>query len=348
MSHFWESPSFSWNLPDSQEFRTDVLNPLDIGYQPRQRFLNMYTLRDLRNNNNLGGAGPNTLGHIFDDQNQPQIWIFTPKKLNPDNSDPGLTGVPSTPMYEEHIDKVEDVLYNIFPSTPGSTSVRVHVKEYRPMVNIPDNADHDYNFARGKILIQYQPAPRACAGGQEPKAKYRVWVDGLDDDHINDEWEAGQEQHVPAPAGPGQLDSCPQTSSSVSSASATSSTPLSASSMATTVQATSPTAQGTATSKSRSVSIVTVPSVIVTLTVPSVTVTAPPTPTCDDQCKLNKGNRCNCDENGCDADSPACCANSSCPKCDCKLDDSDHGYTCNFDCCATNTCQWSSASPADE
>lgn len=83
ISHFWEAPSFSWNLPDSQEFRTDVLNPLDTGYQPRQRFLNMYTLRDLRNNNNLVGAGPNTLGHILDDQNQPQIWIFTPKSSTP-------------------------------------------------------------------------------------------------------------------------------------------------------------------------------------------------------------------------------------------------------------------------
>lgn len=64
----------------------------------------------------------------------------------------------------------------------------------------------------------------------------------------------------------------------------------------------------------------------------------PPVATCDDKCKLDKGNACNCNENGCDADSPACCGDASCPPCTCNEDG------CNADspaCCASNTCAWS-------
>ncbi|KAK8059107.1 glucan 1-3-beta-glucosidase [Apiospora saccharicola] len=63
-----------------------------------------------------------------------------------------------------------------------------------------------------------------------------------------------------------------------------------------------------------------------------------PTPTCDDRCKLDKGNPCNCNEHGCDDNSPACCVNTSCPDCYC----SDTGCDLNSPkCCETNTCAWS-------
>lgn len=76
--------------------------------------------------------------------------------------------------------------------------------------------------------------------------------------------------------------------------------------------------------------------------VPTKTVTSPetgPTDDCDDGCKVTNGNACTCNENGCDEDSPACCANRTCPTCYCS---GAHG--CSADspaCCRTNSCAWS-------
>ncbi|KAK2763346.1 hypothetical protein FQN54_009982 [Arachnomyces sp. PD_36] len=70
---------------------------------------------------------------------------------------------------------------------------------------------------------------------------------------------------------------------------------------------------------------------------PTTTEPESPAPTCDDKCKLDAGNPCNCDENGCDEQSPSCCSTGNCPKCECGengcSDDSP-------DCCASGTCQW--------
>ncbi|EER40925.1 exo-beta-1,3-glucanase [Histoplasma capsulatum H143] len=72
--------------------------------------------------------------------------------------------------------------------------------------------------------------------------------------------------------------------------------------------------------------------------VPTTTGPGDPEPTCDDKCKLDKGNPCKCNENGCDSESPSCCGNASCPMCECG------GNTCSPSspaCCKTETCQWS-------
>jgi hypothetical protein len=62
------------------------------------------------------------------------------------------------------------------------------------------------------------------------------------------------------------------------------------------------------------------------------------TPDCDDACKLDRGNPCTCDESGCDANSPSCCGNASCPLCNCDESGCDAGSP---SCCASDTCQWS-------
>lgn len=64
----------------------------------------------------------------------------------------------------------------------------------------------------------------------------------------------------------------------------------------------------------------------------------PPTSTCDEACKLNKGNRCNCNENVCDVSSPSCCAGAICPVCDCS---EGRCSPTSPDCCASGTCAWS-------
>ncbi|KAK7959599.1 uncharacterized protein PG986_004453 [Apiospora aurea] len=65
----------------------------------------------------------------------------------------------------------------------------------------------------------------------------------------------------------------------------------------------------------------------------------PEEPTCDDKCKLDRGNPCNCNENGCDDYSPACCGNASCPSCDCNESGCSSGSPA---CCASGTCAWAS------
>jgi hypothetical protein len=74
------------------------------------------------------------------------------------------------------------------------------------------------------------------------------------------------------------------------------------------------------------------------LTPTTTTSSATPTPTCDDTCKLNNGNPCTCTEDGCDDNSPSCCASGTCPSCDCNEDG------CSTDspaCCGNDSCAWS-------
>ncbi|KAK1974041.1 pectate lyase superfamily protein-domain-containing protein [Colletotrichum cereale] len=73
-------------------------------------------------------------------------------------------------------------------------------------------------------------------------------------------------------------------------------------------------------------------------TPPTSTESNQPEPTCDDKCKLDRGNPCNCDENSCDSQSPSCCPNASCPDCDCgESGCSDSSPAC----CSSGTCRWS-------
>ncbi|OAX83696.1 hypothetical protein ACJ72_01943 [Emergomyces africanus] len=72
--------------------------------------------------------------------------------------------------------------------------------------------------------------------------------------------------------------------------------------------------------------------------VPTTTGPGDPEPTCNDKCKLDKGNPCKCNENGCDSESPGCCGNASCPMCEC---DDNSCSPSSPACCKTETCQWS-------
>ncbi|KAK6851408.1 hypothetical protein PG995_012530 [Apiospora arundinis] len=65
---------------------------------------------------------------------------------------------------------------------------------------------------------------------------------------------------------------------------------------------------------------------------------AQPTQTCDDQCRLDKGNPCCADGEPCQADEPSCCKRGNCPICLC----SDTSCTATSPkCCLTNSCAWS-------
>ncbi|KAK6819399.1 hypothetical protein PG987_015882 [Apiospora arundinis] len=72
---------------------------------------------------------------------------------------------------------------------------------------------------------------------------------------------------------------------------------------------------------------------------PSGTTDAPqPTQTCDDQCRLDRGNPCCPDGEPCQAEEPSCCKTEDCPICLC----SDTSCTATSPkCCLTNSCAWS-------
>ena len=79
---------------------------------------------------------------------------------------------------------------------------------------------------------------------------------------------------------------------------------------------------------------------ITTMECPTTTIAAPTTTQasgCDDRCKLNNGYPCNCNDKGCDANSPSCCMTGNCPICNCNKDGCD---TQSPRCCGDNSCHW--------
>ncbi|KAK1846933.1 hypothetical protein CCHR01_10448 [Colletotrichum chrysophilum] len=112
------------------------------------------------------------------DSNLPiQVFIFTPRERptqsTPDEArlDPNYNagGI----LYGPRIAQIHDDLYKTFSTT--STQVRVDVIDYAPKTRgTPQQLlDVEITESRGKLLIQYQPAPD-CTG----KASWRMWVEG--------------------------------------------------------------------------------------------------------------------------------------------------------------------------
>lgn len=77
MGHFYETPFFRLNMPDDPNFINFVVEAMDTGvprFQPGQQYINQYAIGELRNHYDKGD-----LGHIFDDEHDPQVMIVTPR-----------------------------------------------------------------------------------------------------------------------------------------------------------------------------------------------------------------------------------------------------------------------------
>jgi hypothetical protein len=160
-SHFWESTSFA-NL---QNFPYDVLNKLWLG--TGIPMVNEYGLGQLRNNDAI------LQGHMFDDVNNPRIFIMTPRIR--DDHDSSETAGGDSILYPWQIDKVEEELRKIFGDNADISTI-----QYSPLrFNAEDNG---FDTHRGKLLVQYQPAAQACqantGNGDQPQAKWRLWIEG--------------------------------------------------------------------------------------------------------------------------------------------------------------------------
>lgn len=164
--HFWEEKSFR----DPTNFQIDVLFSLWVG--TGRRWEDEYGVNQLRNNPEVPP------GHIFDDVNNPRIFIMTPRDTNDLDTDENAGG--DSVRYSGQINEVQEVLRDIFNR---NMNIDISIIQYAPLIVGPDGeGDQGYNSHRGKLLVQYQPAAQACQanadGADQPQAKWRVWVEG--------------------------------------------------------------------------------------------------------------------------------------------------------------------------
>lgn len=186
-SLFWEDPSFLGTADDADvDFNFDVLMNLEEGSGSEDaRFINQYGVGQLRKRD-IPGKGD--LGHMFDDIHQPRVFIMAPRpevNLPNDQPDNSESAGGSRLRFPEQMKKIKDKLANIFQ---GLNVDDIETIQYSPMTMslgvlgfrkdgtvVGDYGDKYYVTHRGKLLIQYQPAPHVCQANPYPgQAKWRV------------------------------------------------------------------------------------------------------------------------------------------------------------------------------
>ncbi|KAK7927317.1 hypothetical protein PG985_004315 [Apiospora marii] len=239
-SHFWEWPSFTHG---DEQFEYDVIRRLHTGLGVQ--YLSQFGLDELRNNDN------NPHGHMFDDANQPRVFVIAPRKkaylLNgkPSNSE---TAGGSEFRHNSYVNRILAELRTIFPNNNelALSTIQYSIQEKWEFVDVgdgngqqkwePDRGDGLFNFHRGKVLVQYQPAPKACERNtnivetEQPKAMWRMWFEGRETDifhhaDIGDrhaEWVPAEHQHLKR-----DEQSCSMKEAGPSSGDSTSASPLS-------------------------------------------------------------------------------------------------------------------------
>lgn len=178
MGHFWESQFFGTD-PDGESFKTNVLDALDVGVpvDERVQYINQYTIDDLRNKDDKGA-----LGHLFDDENHPHVFLLYPRARVPNPDGEGgfdndeNAGADDDIEFPLHFNKIIEKLYAMFPDQDAAMLMS---SSYYPMTqeigHQVDLLDSGFDTHRGKVLIQYQPA-HAC--DRRPRAMWRVFVEG--------------------------------------------------------------------------------------------------------------------------------------------------------------------------
>jgi hypothetical protein len=188
MGHFWERYFKFTFYTDHQEFIYEVLAAMDIGdvYGDGVPYQDKYGIRSLRDNDELGAYG-----HLFDDDTAPNVVILAPtdRVWVPDlryasggyysRSEEVVAG----PAYWQQNEQLSDNVWLIFGE--DNEDVTVQQQFYSPMAWVAADEDRDpgddgYNTHRGKVLIQYQPAPRECdiTSPEQRVAKYRYFIEG--------------------------------------------------------------------------------------------------------------------------------------------------------------------------
>jgi hypothetical protein len=188
LAHFFESPPFlaSKESGDFTEFQKQIVDAIDVGVPGSQKkqYIDQYALGELRNKEDK-----EALGHMFDDASNPQLFLIIPRARrilvtqggnvvgwsNDPNAGTGTEG------YPEHNEMIIDKLNDMF----GDDIIgRARQLPYSPMTQ--NGWDDGFDTARGKVLIQYMPAPKPCPDADEdpftpppppPQAKWRLYFE---------------------------------------------------------------------------------------------------------------------------------------------------------------------------
>ncbi|KAB5511343.1 hypothetical protein GE09DRAFT_1272247 [Coniochaeta sp. 2T2.1] len=237
VGHFWENPYFMNTLDEPSDedwdnFDRQVITAMDTGLPdaPQTPQVTQYALGELRNNNNLG-----ELGHMFDDEQDPYLFVVSSRDrvflAREDRWDYSANAGGDEPKYERAIERMLDKLGDMFDRDLDDMTGMLHGITYAPMLGM-NPEDGDFDTPRGKLLIQYQRAPRPCSQGEQTIAKWRIWFEN--NRKFDYDWYADESQLLPEAGGSGGAqrdDFCPL--NSTSSALPTSSTSPSTSSSST-------------------------------------------------------------------------------------------------------------------
>lgn len=156
-AHFWEKPYLE----------RDVIPTLRTGNG--EKFHSEHGLEKLRNNDDRD------IGHIFDNTNQPRIFIMAPRQRvrttngKFDNSETAGGDVLGD---EEFVGAIVAELRRIFGDDAPLSLVQ-YSPEIEPIIP-GDYRDNEWENHRGKLLVQYQPAKGTC----RTQAQWRVWFEG--------------------------------------------------------------------------------------------------------------------------------------------------------------------------
>ncbi|KAB5559733.1 hypothetical protein GE09DRAFT_1114077 [Coniochaeta sp. 2T2.1] len=196
LSHFYEVPLFTeqWRLPGdpNEYFDRWVLTALQLGVPgvSTSPYINDTPLGELRDDD---ATISSPWGHLMDDEEQPKLFVITPreqvKKDDGTFDDSPDAGSDDVLKYPHEVYQIVAKLESMFPNSPVVT------KGYNPLDTGDEfeNGDGEFNTARGKVMVQYMPAPEAeCGDDGMPTsvgtAKYRIWLE--DKVIAEEEWEA--------------------------------------------------------------------------------------------------------------------------------------------------------------
>ncbi|KAI1350328.1 hypothetical protein F5Y01DRAFT_286491 [Xylaria sp. FL0043] len=233
-SHIWEMPVFRPDDKENEETGvleyalpgTENFSP-DFPFSQQLAFFQDHALDKLRNTYNppddkhefglgqLQNSGTpedqKWEGHVFDPDSDPQVFAFIPYVAIYDESDPNYNkvnpvGLPAawdrpgapTPRADENGDPYNDQIAGTLRSIFGDNDLPIQRVLYAPAVDEDDPSDDDYLTARGRALVQYQPADPGTCGS---KASWRIWFEGQVDAPTQEkEWDALGQRGDQAPA----------------------------------------------------------------------------------------------------------------------------------------------------
>ncbi|KAH0432063.1 hypothetical protein CcaCcLH18_06718 [Colletotrichum camelliae] len=190
-SHIWEKV-FTSHIENDFTLRAIKELHTGVGTNDKLTEYREWGIDDLRDKPDAGDRGIIFGDGTPADNDLPiQVFIFTPRERPPNSAtvevrlDPNYNA--GDILYGPRISQLHAHLLGTF----SATSTKVDVIDYAPKTlgTTQELVDEDVAESRGKLLIQYQPAPD-CTG----KASWRLWVEGRQLEGRTASWDPASKQ----------------------------------------------------------------------------------------------------------------------------------------------------------